>query len=85
MVGLIALGVLATMLLVSWLMLRPKKTPKEELRDMKSYRDLVAFAKEVAYWNDTLPTYQIESAVPTELSSKARVLLDREKKELRNG
>lgn len=59
---------------------RPAKSAKHALDDPLR-RELVAFARKVAYYNDTSPTWTV--LVPDTLATEARELLDKEKKELR--
>lgn len=63
------------------LMDRPKKTPKQELRDDPLYREFVTLARDVAHYNLTVGSYEV--VVPVELAKRARELLDQEKKESR--
>lgn len=80
-VVLFAIVVLVVALMfVAWLATHDPK-PKKLSHDDPLYREMVAFTRKVAYFNETGPTWTV--LVPPELAQEARKLLDQEKKELR--
>lgn len=79
-VGAICLvGVLAL-----YLVTRTEKTPRQELRDLPSYREKMAFIQKVANYNLHIDAWTDGNAgVPIDLAEEARSILDKEKKESR--
>lgn len=80
-IGILVLGVIVSLIIVYFATRAPKKP--QFSRDDPLYREMVTFLRDVAYYNDTAPDWQLENMVPPKLAAKARQLIDEENRQLR--